>query len=194
MSTADTPTVFNFSWTYELPFGRGKTFLNSSGSFINSLLSGWQINGIFHVNSGQPLAFRSNYCNVPSEFAAACIPGILAGQNPYAQSMGSFNPSLPLFNVNAFQPANIFNFYYGDGPRVSNLRGFGYTSLDLGITKNFVLRERFVIQIRGEAFNALNLHSFQSNFVTDVSSPSFGTWNGTVTSPRNLQLGGKITF
>jgi Carboxypeptidase regulatory-like domain len=194
LSTADTPQVFNLSWTYELPFGRGKTFLNSHGTFLNYLLSGWQVNGIFHANSGQPLAFRSSYCNTPSEFAAACIPGLLTGQNPHAQSMGSFNPNLPLFNVNAFQPANSFNFYYGDGPRVSNLRGFGYTNLDLGVTKTLVFRERYSIQIRGEAFNTLNLHSFQANFVTDVASPSFGMWNGTVTSPRNLQLGGKITF
>jgi len=74
------------------------------------------------------------------------------------------------------------------------LRGFAYTNLDFGITKNFIIRERFNIQIRGEAFNTFNEHSFQSNIVTDINNPSFGTWNGTVTAPRNLQLGGKITF
>jgi hypothetical protein len=168
--------------------------LGSAGTFTNLLVGGWQVNGIFHANSGQPLAFRSSYCNVPSQFAAACIPGITSGANPYAQDRGSFNPNLPLFNVNAFQSTSLFNFYYGNGARVSNLRGFGYSNLDFGITKNFVIKERLVIQIRGEAFNVFNQHSFQNNFVTNVQSPSFGTWNGTVTAPRNLQVGGKITF
>jgi hypothetical protein len=96
--------------------------------------------------------------------------------------------------VNAFTPSSAFNFYYGDGARVSNLRGFGFVNLDFGIFKNFTIKERVVLQIRGEAFNLFNQHSFLNNFVTDIQNPSFGMWNGTTTAPRNLQLGGKITF
>jgi hypothetical protein len=194
LSVQDTPNAVTISTTYELPLGKGRSFANSSGTVLNFLVSGWQLNGIFHANSGQPIAFRSSYCNVPSQFAVACIPSILPGANPYAQDRSSFNPNLALFSASAFQPIDSFNFYYGDGPRVSNLRGFGYTNLDFGITKNFTIKERWNIQIRGEAFNVLNSHSFLNNFVSDIQSPSFGTWNGTTTAPRNLQLGGKITF
>jgi outer membrane receptor protein involved in Fe transport len=194
LSIQDTPNTVTLSSSYELPIGRGKSFANSSGAVMNFLISGWQLNGIFRANSGQPLAFRSSYCNVPSQFAAGCIPSVLPGANPYAQDRGAFNPNLPLFSSSAFQPVDSFNFYYGDGPRVSNLRGFGYTNLDFGVTKNFTIKERWIIQIRGEAFNALNSHSFLNNFVSNIQSPSFGTWNGSITAPRNLQLGGKITF
>jgi outer membrane receptor protein involved in Fe transport len=194
LSIQDTPNTVTLSSSYELPIGRGKSFANSSGAVMNFLISGWQLNGIFRANSGQPLAFRSSYCNVPSQFAAGCIPSVLPGANPYAQDRGAFNPNLPLFNSSAFQSVDSFNFYYGDGPRVSNLRGFGYTNLDFGVTKNFTIKERWTIQIRGEAFNALNSHSFLNNFVSNIQSPSFGTWNGSITAPRNLQLGGKITF
>jgi hypothetical protein len=194
LSIQDTPNTVTLSSSYELPIGRGKSFANSSGTIMNFLISGWQLNGIFRANSGQPLAFRSSYCNVPSQFAAGCIPSVLPGANPYAQDRGAFNPNLPLFSSSAFQPVDSFNFYYGDGPRVSNLRGFGYTNLDFGVTKNFTIKERWIIQIRGEAFNALNSHSFLNNFVSNIQSPSFGTWNGSITAPRNLQLGGKITF
>jgi hypothetical protein len=194
LSIQDTPNTLTLSSSYELPLGRGKAFASSFGTALNFLVSGWVLNGIFRANSGQPLAFRSSYCNVPSQFAAACIPGVLSGANPLAQDRGSFNPNLPLFNVQAFEPVSTFNFYYGDGPRVSNIRGFGFVNLDFGITKIFRIKERWSIQIRGEAFNALNNHSFLNNFVTDIQSPNFGTWNGTITAPRNLQLGGKITF
>ncbi|HVT91550.1 MAG TPA: TonB-dependent receptor [Bryobacteraceae bacterium] len=194
LSNQDTPNAFTLSTSYELPFGKGKPLANSHGPVLNLLLSGWQLNGIFRVSSGQPLAFRSSYCNVPSQFAVACIPANIDGVNPYAQDRSNFNPDLPLFNVNAFEPVDSFNYYYGKGPRVSNFRGFGYTNLDFGITKNFAITERFNIQIRGEAFNVFNTHSFLNYFVTNIQSPSFGGWNGSVTAPRNLQLGGKITF
>jgi hypothetical protein len=194
LSNQDTPNAITISSTYDLPIGNGKWLLNSSGTVKNFFLSGWQINGIFHANSGQPIAFRSSYCNIPSQFAAACIPTVLQGANPYAQSRGSFNPSEPLFDVNSFTSIDTFNFNFGDGPRVSNLRGFGYTNMDFGIIKNFAIKERFRIQIRGEAFNVFNFHSFLNNFVSDIQNPGFGTWNGSATAPRNLQLGGKITF
>ncbi|MDQ2841091.1 MAG: carboxypeptidase regulatory-like domain-containing protein [Acidobacteriota bacterium] len=194
LSIQDTPNAVTVSASYELPFGKGKAFLNSRGAVLNFLASGWQLNGIFHANSGQPIPFRSSYCNVPSQFAAACIPSVLPGANPYAQDRSSFNPNSPLFSASAFQPIDSFNFDFGNGPRVSNLRGFGYTNLDFGIIKNFTIKERWTIQLRGEAFNSLNAHSFLNNFVDDIQSPSFGSWNGSVTAPRNLQLGGKIIF
>ena len=194
LSNQDTPNAITISSSYDLPIGKGKWLLNSSGRVMNLLVSGWQINGIFRANSGQPIAFRSSYCNIPSQFAAACIPTLLQGDNPYAQDRGSFNPNQPLFSVKSFTSIDTFNFNFGDGPRVSNLRGFGYTNLDFGITKNFAITERFRIQIRGEAFNVFNSHSFLNNFVSDIQSPSFGTWNGNATAPRNLQLGGKIIF
>ncbi len=56
---------------------------------------------------------------------------------------------------------------------MSNLRGFGYTNLDFGITKDFVIKERWNFEIRGEAFNAFNMHSFTNNFVADIENPSF---------------------
>ncbi len=194
LSIQDTPNSLTVSGSYQLPFGRGKAFANSLGTPLNFLVSGWNLETIIRANSGQPLAFRSSYCNVPSQFAAACIPGLLPGANPLAQSRSSFNPNAPLFNAAAFQPVDSFNFYYGNGPRVSNIRGFGFFNIDFGVVKNFTIKERFNIQIRGEAFNALNYHSFLNNFVTDIQDPNFGNWNGTITAPRNLQLGGKITF
>jgi hypothetical protein len=139
LSIQDTPNSVTLSTTYELPFGRGKAFANSSGTMVNLLISGWQVTGIFRATSGQPLAFRSSYCNVPSQFAVQCIPSVLPGANPYFQDKGSFNPDLPLFNVQSFQSVSDFNFYYGNGSRVANLRGFGFNNLDFGIIKNLEL-------------------------------------------------------
>jgi hypothetical protein len=68
--------------------------------------------------------------------------------------------------------------------------------------KNTKLNERVGIQFRAEFFNAWNWHMFDCTsqcegtlaFVNDVSSPSFGTWNGEVSQPRNIQLGLKLIY
>src|SRR5215467_15303329 len=131
----------------------------------------------------------------------ACIPTVLPGANPFAQDKSHFDVNKPLFNASAFQPANIFNFYGGAGPRISNIRSFGYHNEDLGLTKKTQITEKISLQIRAEAFNIWNWHIFtasnQNGFNpvnTDVSSPSFGMWGGAVSAPRNIQLGAKVVF
>ena len=160
---------------------------------------------ITRASSGTPLFFRSSQCNVPSQFAAACIPALVPGKNPFNADKGSFDPGSgqPLFNKDAFEPVSAFNFYYGAGPRVSNLREYGYKNEDVAIYKNFRISERVKFQVRGEFFNLFNLHNFTNQsvwtqfdkaFVTDLSSPNFGKWNGAVSAPRNIQVGARLEF
>ena len=157
------------------------------------------------ASSGTPLFFRSSQCNVPSQFAAACIPALVPGKNPFNADKGSFDPGSgqPLFNKDAFEPVSAFNFYYGAGPRVSNLREYGYKNEDVAIYKNFRISERVKFQVRGEFFNLFNLHNFTNQsvwtqfdkaFVTDLASPDFGKWNGSVSAPRNIQVGARLEF
>jgi len=106
-----------------------------------------------------------------------------------------------LFNLAAFEPANSFNLYFGSGSRITNLRGFGYHNEDFSLVKNTHITERVGFQIRAEAFNVFNWHIFSntgqfggSAITTDVASPTFGMWNGSVSDPRNLQIGAKLLF
>jgi hypothetical protein len=109
--------------------------------------------------------------------------------------------------VNSFEPAAGFNFYTGRGPRVQNFRQPGYSDFDIGLQKSVQISERFRFQLRGDAFNVFNAHHFNnvgtfiqsggsggSAFNTDVASPDFGKWNGGVSSPRNIQVSGRISF
>jgi hypothetical protein len=125
----------------------------------------------------------------------------MTGANPFAQEKGDFEPNSPLLNRAAFESLDSFNFYYGKGPRVSNLRGFGYHNHDYSLSKNILLTERASLEVRGEFFNLWNWHVFTnpgefgaSAFDTNVASPTFGMWNGSLSAPRNIQLGVRITF
>ncbi len=203
LANTDVPQVLSIALLYQLPVGKGQRWLNRGG-VVDKVLGGWGLSSIFRSSSGIPLFFRSGTCNVPSQFDAGCIPAILPGTNPWAQDKSNYDPNKPLFNVNAFEPASSFNFYYGKGPRMSNLRGFGYVNHDLALMKTEHISEKVAMQFRAEFFNAWNWHSFNSTGTidggpglpigTDISSPSFGMWNGTVTTPRNIQMAMKILF
>ncbi len=207
LAADDVPQVFSFTLVYELPFGRGKRFLSTSRA-ADLLLGGWSVASITRLSSGTPLFFRSSFCNVPGQFRAGCIPAILPGKNVFVKDKGDFDPGLgqPLFNKDAFEPLEAFNFYWGAGPRVSNVRGYGYKNEDLAIYKNIRINERLKFQLRGEFFNLFNFHNFTgytsgganwywaSAFTTDLASPDFGKWNGSVTPPRNIQLGARFEF
>jgi hypothetical protein len=196
ISANDIPQVFNASVVYRLPVGKGERFMNAGG-VLSAVLGGWQISTILTLQSGLPFSFTSSYCNVPSQFGIGCLPSILTGTNPLSQGKSSYDPGKgPLFNGNAFEPASSFDFYSGQGPRVSNIRGFGLNDEDFSLSKRVNVTERLKVEIRGEFFNAYNWHCFSEpgSFVTDVYSPSFGQWTGSVAPPRNIQVGIHLAF
>ena len=200
LSYADVPQTLSLAFVWDFPVGKGQRFLNQGGA-VNAILGGWSMSTTFRATSGTPFYFRSSNCNVPGQFGAACIPSVLLGANPWAQDKKNFDPNMPLFNLAAFQDVNSFNFYLGDGPRVSNLRGFGYQNQDLALVKDINITERWRIQLRAEFFNLWNWHTFSAPgpwsgtvFDIDIASPTFGMWDGSVSDPRNIQLGARISF
>jgi len=202
LSTGDVPHSFSATLVYELPFGKGKRFLGT-GNAVDKLAGGWQLTSIYTASSGIPFIFRSGQCNVPAQFRAGCVPSIIPGANPFAQELnGDFDPTKPLLNINAFEKPNQFNFYTGQGPRVSNLRGFPYYGHQIALIKETRIAEKVTFQVRGEFFNVWNWHRFVAGgtwgtgraFNEDVSSPNFGKWTGTISTPRNIQVGAKLIF
>ncbi len=55
----DRTHVFTLASVYELPFGPGRTFLNTSHSLISRLVGGWQVMGNFTWQSGVPMTVPS---------------------------------------------------------------------------------------------------------------------------------------
>jgi hypothetical protein len=206
LDAQDVPQTFSLTSLYELPMGKGHRFLGSSSGFASRIVSGWQINAIYRAQSGIPFFFRSSQCNIPSQFAMGCVPAQIAGADPFLSDIGSYDPGKgPLLNPAAFQNGSnggVFSFDPGNGPRISNLRQSTFRKFDFVLEKNTKITERVGFQIRAEFFNILNSHFFTQGttwgqggaFVTDLGSPLFGTWTGAVTTPRNIQLAGKLRF
>ncbi len=204
LSPDDITHMFSLLGTYDLPFGNGKRWLNHS-SLLDRIVGGWTLASSIKLTTGMPFFFQdSTVCGVPNQFTAACLPGINAGANVLTQSWSNFNVNQPAFNRSAFEPASLFanGNYLGVGPRISNVRGTPYRDTNLSIGKRITLKESLALDIRAEMFNIFNNHYFTCDgnfssctpFNNDPSDPKFGTWNGQVTQPRNVQLVGRITF
>jgi hypothetical protein len=208
LSVDDVAHVVSGALVFDLPFGKGKRFgLGASGA-ANLLIGGWSLNLIQRYNTGLPLLFRNwQNCTLPPHFQISCIPGVLKGRNPLLQDVNRIDVTKPLYDATAFEEVGTVGgaYYYGVGSRTTNLRGPRFLNTDFSIVKNvpFSIGDlRLNAQLRGEFFNIWNAHYFTTSgaqgdggaFERSVGSPSFGMWNGAVTTPRNVQLTLRVTF
>jgi hypothetical protein len=208
------PVTGSLAIVYDLPFGKNKQFLNHSTA-LNTLVGGWQTSPIFRYEDGIPFSFWSSNCATNSTlnngsgnyFHEYCVPGVVGGSKVLLQDRNGFNPAKGLlFNAAGLESADAFSTlgYTGTGKAVSNIEGPSYRNLDISFTKNTRIGEKFNFKFAANFFNAFNNHYFVSQgsnnggtgyaFVTDVASPSFGTWNHSVSTPRTIQFVGRFEF
>jgi hypothetical protein len=77
-------------------------------------------------------------------------------------------------------------------PNVAQIRGFAARTENMALQKNWALRERVRFQIRAEALNAFNRHTF-GGISTNPNSATFGDVTS-VSGNRVMQLGARIDF
>ena len=179
---------------YDLPFGHGKRFGAGTNGFVGRIIGGFQVNGVFTAQSGLPLSISG------ANNSAASRPDFIAGAS--AASVNRSNRDYTQwFNTSVFQNPNPYT--YGNVPRVlPNSRGPRYINLDASVFKTTAITERVRLQLRLEAFNALNQVHFNLPNTTFVpatgnngtnTSATFGRISGSF-GERNVQIAAKILF
>jgi hypothetical protein len=189
-----------FSYSYELPFGRGQRWLSSSGPF-RAVLGGWRVNGIYTAQSGLPLSPTAG-TNLTGNFNAVTdVYGTFVsnaqpnenGQNPVL-SGDSHSRLNQWFNTADFsQPAA---YTYGNsGRNLPNVRGDHTNSFDMSLFRNITFGHdgRFSVQMRAEFFNALNHVQF-GNPGLSFGNATFGVISSQGNSPRAGQLALRFQF
>jgi hypothetical protein len=178
------------SGVWELPFGKGKTWLTNAGGLVNGILGGWQINGINTIQTGMPLIVRG-----ANNFTGINYPDLV--RNPTLPR--SERSVLRWFDTSAF--ANPPDWVVGNAPRtLPSTRGPGLVDLSLSVFKTFTIQERFRLETRVESFNALNWvnyndpnTSFSPNRAGVNTNPNFGRITSALEA-RRFQLGLRLTF
>lgn len=195
-SNTDYPRVLSVAGIYELPFGRNRLFLSGSPHWIDEIVNGFQVEGTYRIQSGQPLTF--------SNAGTVLKPGekLTDINGPSAHNYSQW------FNTHAFenlQDATAAGQNYANSlGLVSNLRTFplrfnnvrqDYQNLlNVGAMKKFTVYEQRVhMNLRAEAINAMN-HQVYSAPGTDPSSSKFGTVGGPGNTSRQLQFAVECQF
>jgi hypothetical protein len=180
-----------FAPMVDLPFGKGRRWMNTGG-VLNAVLGGWQIATIGTLQSGAPfgVSVLNGGRDLLGDSLASLRPDLL--RDPNSSSQGE--PAVGVRGLQWLDPsafANPARFTYGNAARtLPGVTGPGMVTFDSMVAKNFHIAERWRIQFRWETFNTFNTPTFA------LPAQDFGGGNfGVVTSAggrRIMQFGMKL--
>ena len=176
----DRPHAFASSFVYKTP-DLVKNRL--AGIFLN----GFQLSGIVLIQSGNPFL-------------------VVAGADLNRDGLNNDRPDLvdPTLLVRTYNDPNVvipraaFNGALSATPRVGDLgrnvfRRDGIKNLDVAISKQFKMTERYRLDLRAEMFNAFNRPQFDQPNGTH-SSGAYGTITSQANTPRKIRFALKFLF
>ena len=197
VSDFDTTHQVNANWRVDLPFGKGQAFARNAGGVLDAVIGGWQIWGLarwtsgfpFSVGSGQAWATDWNYSGLATMTS-----------RPQTGAFVQPDGSVSAFANPAAARAGFDYTYPGQSGSRNVLRGPGYASWDMSLTKRWKLPwEGHTLQFRGEVFNVANLHRFNAQSVSSAFTlqqlpSSFGDYTSLLTQPRVMQFALRYEF
>ena len=179
-SSGDMPNVLTVSSVYLLPSFAGH-------GFATQILGGWNLQGIFIMQSGMPVTVTQ--ATNTNSFAGVALmrPTLVPNQD---RTLPSDERSVARwFNTAAF--ATTPQFAFGNASR-NPVRGPAYRNLDLSLIKHTHITEKTDLEFRAELFNVTNTPGFaQPN--GSFGTAAFGSITATVTDPRVAQFALRIS-
>jgi hypothetical protein len=192
----DQPLADTLSAVYDLPYGHGRKWGNSSGRLMNTVAGGWQltlintmtsglpVNITYSLSSSSPLYVSDLVTYRPQRLNNGPIKGPASGRVKTATTVNNY-----------FIPTNLTTptaYPWGNVTRNSE-RSNAFYQADLGLHKAFPLwNDSSNFDFRAEAFNVLNKVNY-----AQPNSTFGGSSFGQITSAapgRQLQLAAKIIF
>jgi len=187
VSDFDRTQMFTSSVVAELPFGNNKRWLNQPG-VARAIFGGWQMNAVVSAYSGLPFKVTASGASLNTPNNSQVADQVL----PSAEILGGVGNKL-WFNTAAF--AAVTQPRLGNAGR-NSMRGPGMANLDASLFRHFNFRERYRLEVRGEAFNLTNTPPF-SNPNGTVGSSAFGFITSTIggaADSRVLRVALRLSF
>jgi len=209
-SDFDIRHLINASTVWQMPFGKGRAFMNTENRAAQAILGGWQLSSIFRWNTGLPITspFDDARWATNWDFQSNVTPTGPIHTCPSRTGIPK------LFGGSGCDMTAIYqsfrNAYPGEtGPR-NYIRLPGYMNVDLGLAKtwNMPWSEKHQLQIRWDVFNVANLQLFG---LVDTGRTGFGiardpglrglnpptNWSNFTQiqgQPRVMQIGARYSF
>jgi hypothetical protein len=199
----DRPHRLVVSYTYELPFGRGQSYLSNIGSTLNTFLGNWSISGITTYQSGLPFSVTDSVSGgVYGTVLGTAV--FLCNNAQSAYTSGSTTDRLAHYlNTSCFRQTAITDVPFaagagatgwGTAPR-NAWRGPSQQNWDFSLIKGFTFRERHQFTFRADFFNLFNHPIFSNPSAVNIGTTSTFTQITTTAVPaRLIQFGLKYSF
>jgi len=224
LSSLDETHRIATNYTYDLPFGRGRKWVNNEpglgGLLLDWAVGGWQLSGDTLYHSGTPVSFNVQGSQADKNIYifntfGSLVPGdtlsqvwnqhpshnvVPSGTNVPSGSSGVFNinaiQGYPAAGGNAAQPGNVQSFTYGNIPANTGLfRNPGVWVSDLSVMKGFSINHD------GSRYFQLRLdapnflnHAGLSSYDNNTGDNTFGYITAAGNTERHLQIGGRLVF
>jgi hypothetical protein len=186
VSPVDHPQRYVLAMTYELPIGKGKA-LNVTPGWANAIVGGWELNNVYTYQVGAPIIWNNGSTSSPGDY-------VYFGTAPLALNSRQVNGTAFITTIFDRATADSFQYHIRTfSTTFSNLRADGINQYDPSISKRFMMTEKASLQIRVEAFNALNHPVFAAPSTT-ATNAAFGQITATANRFRTIQLGARIVF
>jgi hypothetical protein len=204
VSDFDVRHVINANGIWQLPFGRGRRWLDGGG-VANAVIGGWQLTGIFRWNSGLPVEAPLDFGGWPTNWNRRNYT-VRIRPIEASPTRGSGNNPANLFS----DPVAAFHSMRSGRPGERGDRNIfrypGFVTLDMGLGKTWGMpwSENHQLQFRWEVFNVTNTQRLTgvAGFVQglDPFNPAatptggFGNFTSIQGSPRVMQFGLRFSF
>jgi hypothetical protein len=156
--------------TYDLPFGKGKTWGNNMNPVLNAVVGNWQASTIISLHSGFPVAvYNSTDTSQTGSRGPRPNCGLTQQLGRQASTVGGAFQGYQWISPNGFSEPAPFTF--GNCPAQGPVTGPGYSDTDIGLVKSFHITESKYVQFRGDflnAFNNVQLAAPNTNFPSDT--------------------------
>ncbi len=173
-SDFDTKHVINANAIWELPFGKGQLLFNTTNKWVNAVVGGWQMTGIFRWNSGLPTGTPYDDARWATNWNVQSYTTRINPRLTTCPTRGSGSVGPKLFGCDpTLYYRNLRNAYPGETGERNVLRLPGYWTLDMGLGKQFDMpwSEKHKFQARWEVFNVAN---YQAMGAIDGSRSGYG--------------------
>ena len=190
VSDFDAAHQINANWVWELPVGQGKRYGSTMGKFLNAVVGGWTLSGLYRWSTGYPFSIFSPVYPTNWELNSAAV---LVGKRP---ASGSFTVQ----GVNGPTPNVFKDPYPGESGQRNNFRGPGTFNIDTGLSKSWNITEAQAIKFSWQVFNITNTPRFdvgtmQLDFNNLTSNSSlFGNFASTLSNARVMEFSLRYSF
>ncbi|MGB6871451.1 MAG: TonB-dependent receptor [Acidobacteriaceae bacterium] len=186
--TEDINSLFTANGIYELPFGRGKMFANSS-TLADEVVGGWKFAGIATLRTG-PWTTLGSQQNIG--FFDGALPNVIGPVNNQSLHGGlgrnfRLGPYINTQNVVNLTAVGV----QGDSG-THTLENPGYQDYDVSAYKSWTIGEQPTLTFRADFFNVFNRVNFGSISTYDLAS-NFGDVSSAYAA-REIQLSLRFSF